>query len=52
VLIASLLSAMYPTNWKISQPEEGAELVVWLCPEASSFVAGDAIPVDGGWVAQ
>jgi NAD(P)-dependent dehydrogenase (short-subunit alcohol dehydrogenase family) len=37
---------------RLGQPEEVAEAVVWLCSDASSFVTGDAIPVDGGWVAQ
>ena len=29
-------------------PEEIAEAVVWLCPDAASFVTGVALPVDGG----
>ncbi|HEX7479556.1 MAG TPA: SDR family oxidoreductase [Polyangiales bacterium] len=33
-------------------PEEIAAAVVWLCSDAASFVTGQAIPVDGGWVAQ
>ena len=37
---------------RLGEPEEVAEAVVWLCSEASSFITGDAIPVDGGWVAQ
>lgn len=37
---------------RLGQPEEVAEAVVWLCSDASSFITGDAIPVDGGWVAQ
>lgn len=30
------------------RPEEVAELVVWLCSDAASYVNGAAIPVDGG----
>lgn len=37
---------------RMGQPEEVAETVVWLCSNASSFVTGIAMPVDGGWVAQ
>jgi NAD(P)-dependent dehydrogenase (short-subunit alcohol dehydrogenase family) len=37
---------------RLGQPEEVAETVMWLCSDASSFVTGDAIPVDGGWTAQ
>jgi NAD(P)-dependent dehydrogenase (short-subunit alcohol dehydrogenase family) len=34
------------------EPEEVAAAVVWLCSDASSFVTGVAMPVDGGWVAR
>lgn len=37
---------------RLGQPEEVAEAVMWLCSDASSFVTGDALPVDGGWTAQ
>jgi NAD(P)-dependent dehydrogenase (short-subunit alcohol dehydrogenase family) len=37
---------------RLGQPEEVAETVIWLCSDASSFITGDAIPVDGGWTAQ
>jgi len=29
-----------------------AEAVLWLCSDASSFVTGLPMPVDGGYVAQ
>jgi NAD(P)-dependent dehydrogenase (short-subunit alcohol dehydrogenase family) len=32
--------------------EDVAQAVVWLLSEASSFVTGHALPVDGGFVAQ
>jgi len=37
---------------RMGQPEEVAEAVVWLCSDAASFVTGDAMAVDGGWIAQ
>jgi NAD(P)-dependent dehydrogenase (short-subunit alcohol dehydrogenase family) len=37
---------------RLGKPEEVAELIVWLCSEASEFVTGAAIPVDGGYLAQ
>ncbi len=36
---------------RMGQPEEVAEAVLWLCYDAASFVTGQAIPVDGGWIA-
>ena len=43
--------AMEPVG-RMGTPEEIAEAVAWLCSDASSFVTGDALPVDGGLVAQ
>ena len=45
------LLRMYPAG-RFGQPPEVAELVVWLCSDAASFVNGAAIPVDGGFLAQ
>ena len=47
-------------EWYVSQhpigrmgvPEEIAEAVVWLCSDKASFVAGHAMAVDGGYLAQ
>jgi len=36
---------------RISQPQEIAELVLFLASERSSFITGVAIPIDGGYVA-
>ena len=46
-----MLTAGEPVG-RMGKPEEVAEAVIWLCSDASSFVTGVALPVDGGWVAQ
>jgi NAD(P)-dependent dehydrogenase (short-subunit alcohol dehydrogenase family) len=45
------LEAAEPVG-RMGKPEEIAEAVVWLCSEASSFVTGLPMAVDGGWIAQ
>jgi len=40
-----------PTG-RLGRPAEIAAAAVWLCSEASSFVTGAALPVDGGYVAR
>jgi NAD(P)-dependent dehydrogenase (short-subunit alcohol dehydrogenase family) len=37
---------------RLGTPEEIADAVVWLCSPGSSFVTGQAIAVDGGFVAR
>jgi len=37
---------------RLGQPEEVAQAVAWLCSEASSFVTGHSLMVDGGWTAK
>jgi NAD(P)-dependent dehydrogenase (short-subunit alcohol dehydrogenase family) len=36
---------------RMGQPQEIAEMVVWLCSERASYVTGAAYNVDGGWMA-
>jgi NAD(P)-dependent dehydrogenase (short-subunit alcohol dehydrogenase family) len=33
---------------RMAEPEEIAEAVIWLCSDASSFVTGHVMPIDGG----
>jgi NAD(P)-dependent dehydrogenase (short-subunit alcohol dehydrogenase family) len=37
---------------RMGRPEEIADAVVWLCSSRSSFVTGQAIAIDGGFVAR
>lgn len=46
-----MLDPLHPIG-RIGTPEEVAELIVWLCSPASSFMTGANIPIDGGYVAQ
>ncbi len=36
---------------RMGTPEEIAEVVVWLCTDAASYVTGHVFPVDGGYMA-
>jgi NAD(P)-dependent dehydrogenase (short-subunit alcohol dehydrogenase family) len=36
---------------RLGRPEECAEVAVWLCSDASSYVTGVCLPVDGGQLA-
>ncbi|GAA4223081.1 3-hydroxybutyrate dehydrogenase [Streptosporangium album] len=37
---------------RLIEPEEVAEMVVYLCGPHSSFITGTSLPVDGGWTAR
>jgi NAD(P)-dependent dehydrogenase (short-subunit alcohol dehydrogenase family) len=45
------MNALQPIG-RMGRPEEVANLVVWLCSDAASFITGAAIAIDGGIVAQ
>lgn len=45
------LVTMHPIG-RLGKPEEIAELVLWLCSDAASFVTGAAMLIDGGYTAQ
>ena len=44
------IMAQIPTG-RMGDPEEIAEMVVWLCSDRASYVTGAAYNVDGGWMA-
>ncbi|MFB6262298.1 MAG: SDR family oxidoreductase [Bradymonadaceae bacterium] len=37
---------------RMGEPEEVADTVLWLCSDQSSFVQGETVAVDGGFLAQ
>ncbi|MFE7589046.1 3-hydroxybutyrate dehydrogenase [Kitasatospora sp. NPDC057512] len=36
---------------RLIEPDEVAQLALWLCSPASSYITGASLPVDGGWTA-
>ena len=49
--VNAALVAQHPIG-RLGQPEEVAELVVWLASGRASFVTGAYLPVDGGYLAR
>ncbi len=45
------LAASTPME-RLGQPEEIASAVLWLCSPGASFTTGQALVVDGGWIAR
>jgi 3-hydroxybutyrate dehydrogenase len=46
-----LVGAKQPSKTFV-QPQQLAQLVVFLCSNAASQITGAAIPMDGAWTAQ
>lgn len=47
----NMLTKLHPVG-RMGNPEEVAELILWLASSKSSFVTGSYYPVDGGYLAQ
>lgn len=45
----AMLKALVPMQ-RMGRPEEIADAVVWLCSSAASYITGQSISVDGGYV--
>jgi NAD(P)-dependent dehydrogenase (short-subunit alcohol dehydrogenase family) len=37
---------------RVGLPEEVAESVLWLCSDKASYITGQSIAIDGGWIAR
>lgn len=46
-----LINDLHPMG-RSGVPEEVADAIVWLCSARSSFVTGQAVPIDGGFLAR
>jgi len=44
-----MLKSLVPMG-RMGRPEEIADAVLWLCSSAASYVTGQSISVDGGYV--
>ena len=47
----NLLISLHPIG-RLGEPEEVAELVIWLSSDLASFVTGSYYPIDGGYLAR
>jgi NAD(P)-dependent dehydrogenase (short-subunit alcohol dehydrogenase family) len=49
--MAAAITRLHPVG-RMGQPAEVAEAVCWLLSDRASFVTGQSVPVDGGYLAQ
>ncbi len=43
----SAIASQVPMK-RVSEPEESARAIVWLCSDAASYITGHTLVVDGG----
>lgn len=49
--ISDAIVAAHPVG-RIGKPEEVASAVTWLCSDGASFITGQSLVIDGGYIAQ
>jgi len=49
--LEKVYNAMIPMG-RMGKPEEMAETILYLCSDSASYVTGQVMVADGGWVAQ
>jgi NAD(P)-dependent dehydrogenase (short-subunit alcohol dehydrogenase family) len=47
--LSKMLNTLVPMR-RMGRPEEIADAVLWLCSSAASYVTGQSISIDGGYV--
>jgi Dehydrogenases with different specificities (related to short-chain alcohol dehydrogenases) len=45
------VKSLHPVG-RLGAKEEVADAVLWLCSDGASFVTGEALDVDGGYLSQ
>ncbi|GAB4201817.1 MAG: SDR family oxidoreductase [Roseiflexaceae bacterium] len=49
--VGAAFASLQPMN-RVGRPEEVAAAVVWLCSDAASYITGQGLEIDGGYLAR